>query len=54
MMYRETKDRSYLDQARHIAEYMLNHPNMPADLIPYYDYDAPGSPTPSAMLPPGR
>ncbi|WP_298715525.1 glycoside hydrolase family 88 protein [Chitinophaga sp.] len=44
MMYRETKDNAYLDQARHIADYMLNHPNMPADLIPYYDYDAPEIP----------
>jgi hypothetical protein len=44
MMYRETKDKKYLDQARHIADYMLNHPNMPKDLVPYYDYDAPEIP----------
>ncbi|MGN7820416.1 glucuronyl hydrolase [Chitinophaga sp. 22536] len=44
MMYRETKDKAYLDQARHIAEYILNHPHMPADLIPYWDYDAPDIP----------
>ncbi|ASZ14553.1 glycoside hydrolase family 88 protein [Chitinophaga pendula] len=44
MMYRETKDKAYLEQARHIADYMLNHPRMPKDLIPYYDYDAPGIP----------
>ena len=44
MMYRETKDRRYLDQARHIAEFMLNHPHMPADLVPYYDFDAPEIP----------
>ncbi len=34
----------YLDQARHIADYMLNHPHMPKDLVPYYDYDAPEIP----------
>ncbi|GEP94100.1 glycoside hydrolase family 88 protein [Chitinophaga cymbidii] len=44
MMYRETKDKRYLDQARHIADYMLNHPRMPADKVPYYDYDAPEIP----------
>ncbi len=44
MMYRETKDKAYLDQARHIAEYILRHPHMPADLIPYWDYDAPEIP----------
>lgn len=44
MMYRETKDPKYLDQAKHIADYMLNHPRMPKDLIPYYDYDAPEIP----------
>ncbi|MBC9913769.1 glycoside hydrolase family 88 protein [Chitinophaga varians] len=44
MMYRETKDKAYLDQARHIAEYILHHPHMPADLIPYWDYDAPEIP----------
>ncbi|SJZ97990.1 Glycosyl Hydrolase Family 88 [Chitinophaga eiseniae] len=44
MMYRETKDKAYLNQARHIAEYILRHPRMPADLIPYWDYDAPEIP----------
>lgn len=44
MMYRETKDKQYLDQARHIADFMLDHPRMPKDLVPYYDYDAPEIP----------
>lgn len=44
LMYRETKDKKYLDQACHIADYMLNHPRMPADKVPYYDYDAPEIP----------
>ena len=44
MMYRFTKDRRYLDQAVKIAEFVLNHPNMPKDLIPYWDYNAPDIP----------
>ncbi len=39
-MYRETGDPRYLAQAEKIAEFMINHPRMPADLIPYWDYDA--------------
>lgn len=44
VMYRETKDAKYLEQAHHIANYMLNHPSMPKDLVPYWDYQAPGIP----------
>ncbi|RFS24681.1 glucuronyl hydrolase [Chitinophaga silvatica] len=44
MMYRDTRDKKYLAQAKQIADYMLNHPNMPADLIPYWDFNAPGIP----------
>lgn len=44
LMYRFTKDPKYLDQAVRIAEFVLNHPNMPKDLIPYWDYNAPGIP----------
>ena len=44
MMYRFTKDRKYLEQAIKIAEFTLNHPNMPKDLIPYWDYNAPDIP----------
>jgi hypothetical protein len=40
MMFRETKDKQYLDQAQHIADFILNNPTLPADLIPYWDYDA--------------
>lgn len=39
MMYREVKDESYLQQARGIANFYLNHPNLPEDLIPYWDMD---------------
>jgi unsaturated chondroitin disaccharide hydrolase len=42
--YRETKDPRYLEQAKKIADFMLNHPNLPADKIPYWDYNAPGIP----------
>ena len=38
--YRETKDPKYLDQANHIAQFILNHPNLPADKIPYWDFNA--------------
>lgn len=44
VMYRETKDRNYLEQAQHIAGFILNHPNLPADKIPYWDFNAPGIP----------
>ncbi|WP_324679086.1 glycoside hydrolase family 88 protein [Hymenobacter sp. GOD-10R] len=44
VMYRETKDPKYLAQARHIADFYLNHPNLPADKIPYWDFNAPGIP----------
>ena len=44
VMYRETKDRKYLDQANHIAHFILHHPNLPADKIPYWDFNAPGIP----------
>lgn len=44
MCYRFTKDKKYLQQAEKIAAYMLNHPNMPKDLVPYWDYNAPNIP----------
>jgi len=44
VMYRETGLQRYLDQAQHIADYLINHPNMPEDKIPYWDYNAPGIP----------
>ena len=39
-MYRSSKDPVYLKQAKNIARFILNHPNLPADKIPYWDYDA--------------
>ncbi|HUC83096.1 MAG TPA: glycoside hydrolase family 88 protein [Flavisolibacter sp.] len=45
VMYRETKDRKYLDKAEAIANFYLAHPNLPADKIPYWDFNAPNIPT---------
>jgi unsaturated chondroitin disaccharide hydrolase len=44
MMFRETGDSSYLHQAQCIADFIVNHPNLPADKIPYWDFDAPDIP----------
>ena len=44
MMYRETKDKEYLTFAQNIADFLLTHKNLPADKIPYWDYNAPGIP----------
>jgi unsaturated chondroitin disaccharide hydrolase len=44
MMYRETGDTGYLNQATHIADYIISR--LPADNVPYWDFDAPSSPTP--------
>lgn len=42
--YRETGDRKYVDQAIEAFNFMKNHPDMPADLIPYWDMGAPNIP----------
>ena len=39
--YRETGNKAYLDRATGTFEFMRHHPNMPADLVPYWDMDAP-------------
>jgi unsaturated chondroitin disaccharide hydrolase len=44
LMYRETKDKKYLTQANGIAKFIINHPNLPKDKIPYWDFDAPNIP----------
>ncbi|HBE41754.1 MAG TPA: glucuronyl hydrolase [Bacteroidales bacterium] len=44
VMYRETGLQKYLDQAVNMAEFLINHPNMPEDKIPYWDYNAPDIP----------
>ncbi|WP_215226427.1 glycoside hydrolase family 88 protein [Echinicola shivajiensis] len=45
VMYRETGKKRYLDQAKKIARYLLDHPNMPLDFIPYWDLDDPDIPS---------
>ena len=42
MMYRESGNKTYLNFAEKLADYAVNHPNMPEDGIPYWDYGAPG------------
>ncbi len=42
VMYRETKDKKYLDFARNIANFYLNNPNLPADKVPYWDFSKVG------------
>lgn len=44
MMYRFTKDKRYLSQAKHIAKFIINHPNLPKDKVPYWDFNAPHIP----------
>lgn len=44
MMFRETRDPKYLDQARKVAGFLLNNPNLPTDKIPYWDFNAPNIP----------
>ena len=44
MCYRETKNPKYLEHAEKIAAFLLNHPNMPKDLVPYWDFNAPKIP----------
>ncbi|RZS74807.1 sialate O-acetylesterase [Pseudobacter ginsenosidimutans] len=44
MCYRFTRDKKYLEQAEHVAKFILDHPRLPKDKVPYYDFDAPGIP----------
>lgn len=44
MMYRETGNDAYLKQAEGIADFVIHHPNLPEDKIPYWDFDAPNIP----------
>lgn len=43
MMYRKTGKKEYLDQAVNIGKFIMNHPNLPKDKVPYWDFDAPAS-----------
>lgn len=44
MSYRETQEPAFLHQAQQTARFIFNHPNLPQDLIPYWDFDAPEIP----------
>ncbi|EOR93530.1 Glucuronyl hydrolase [Arcticibacter svalbardensis MN12-7] len=44
MCYRYTRNDKYLKQAEHVATFIFNNKNMPKDLVPYWDFDAPGIP----------
>ncbi|MCH8494198.1 MAG: glycoside hydrolase family 88 protein [Balneolales bacterium] len=44
MSYRFTGYTEFLEQAENIAAFILNHPSLPADLVPYWDYDDPNIP----------
>jgi len=44
VMFRETGLARYLAQAVHIADFLISHPNMPEDMIPYWDFNAPDIP----------
>ena len=40
VMYRDTKNIKYLNFAKNIAKFILHHPNMPEDKVPYWDFDS--------------
>lgn len=44
MCYRETRNPEFLEQAKHIANYIFTQSNLPKDLIPYWDFNAPNIP----------
>lgn len=44
MMYREAGKKDYLNQATQVAKYLMNHPRMPEDKVPYWDFDCPDIP----------
>lgn len=44
MMYRETNDSTFLHHAIRIARFILNHPHLPVDGVPYWDFDDPKIP----------
>jgi uncharacterized protein YyaL (SSP411 family) len=44
MTYRYTQDPAFLEQAKSIAKFFFEHPRLPEDKIPYWDFDAPNIP----------
>jgi unsaturated chondroitin disaccharide hydrolase len=39
MTYRETRDPRFLQTAQGMADFIINHKNLPADKIPYWDFN---------------
>ncbi len=44
MAYRETEDVMFLEHARRIATFLMNHGQMPLDKVPYWDLEDPDIP----------
>ena len=47
MMYRETRNKDFLEQAKRTNEFIFSNKNLPEDLIPYCDFDSPKIPNES-------
>jgi rhamnogalacturonyl hydrolase YesR len=41
MCFRETEEPAFLEQAQKIADFYTQHPALPDDGVPYFDFDAP-------------
>lgn len=42
--FRETGQKRFLQHAQKISGFILNHPHLPQDCVPYWDFDAPDIP----------
>lgn len=40
VMYRETRNSKYLEAAKRMADFYLDHANLPGDKVPYWDFNA--------------
>ena len=38
-VYENTHEKQFLDAAERLADYFMSHPNLPEDLIPYWDFN---------------
>ncbi|MFD2563917.1 glycoside hydrolase family 88 protein [Aquimarina rubra] len=45
MAYRYTKNTEFLEKAKRIAGFIMEHKNLPQDAIPYWDFNAPNIPS---------
>jgi len=44
MCFEKTGSEKYRNQAQHVADFIINHPRLPSDKIPYWDFDSPDIP----------